>query len=867
MTEPDDVLHTLVLPRLEGIRKIPSGYQARCPAHEDHHPSLSISVGNTQPVILQCLAGATRVITREGTKTLAELAGGVAELLVPGPVHPVWQKAPISSFGEQPLMRITLGRFNVRKTIYATRKHRWFAQKREGGRSHEVVTESLESGMRLRPITKPRKIRELSSFGVAHGFTYGDGHLIGRGLGAAASFATPKDDALLSYFPHMSVYEAGEAGRPGRVGSREVQACVAVRRVTGLPTFFKELPTIAEAPAYLYGWLAGYFAADGSIEGPAGPAVISSADRHALEFVRDVATRLGIVTYPIQEQWRRGSGVVPSAIYKVTLRAADLPPEFFILPHHRERWVGRKKAAWSQESWRVVSVEETDRIEEVYCATVEGPHAFALEDNILTGNCHAGCTSDAILSVLSLTWEEISAPREDKPRDQDAREKWTPAGPASDIYDYHDEKGALLFQVLRVPQPGGKKTFRQRVPDPLTKSGWKWRLDDTRRVPYRLPQLLQATEAGETIFIVEGEKDVHSLIRAGVTATCNPQGAGKWQPEFSGFLVDAEVRIIADKDKPGQAHARAIAENLDGVAASVTILEPFEGKDVTEHLNAGKTLGDLLVTWATGISAPVDLAPDLHVFLSEPDPPQRWVIPDLIEHGDRLIWTGFEGLGKTTILRLVAVAAAAGIHPFRPETFKPQRVLYIDCENSERQGRKHFRGIERVARMKNHRVPDDTMFLIHRPAGIDLSRDEDAAWLLERVTAHNPDLLVCGPFYRLHSSESEEERGARKVVKALDQARVFADCAVIVEHHAPHGHSTGTRAVRPFGSSLLLRWPEMGMGIVPNGDEWPCRNVKVLPWRGNRDERHWPKALRWSVVDGEWPWVVDTSEQRNTNEQ
>ena len=56
--------------------------------------------------------------------------------------------------------------------------------------------------------------------------------------------------------------------------------------------------------------------------------------------------------------------------------------------------------------------------------------------------------------------------------------------------------------------------------------------DDTRRVPYRLPQLLAATERGETVWIVEGEKDVHTLMRAGVTATCNPQGAGKWQPEF-----------------------------------------------------------------------------------------------------------------------------------------------------------------------------------------------------------------------------------------------------------------------------------------------------------------------------------------------
>lgn len=158
--------------------------------------------------------------------------------------------------------------------------------------------------------------------------------------------------------------------------------------------------------------------------------------------------------------------------------------------------------------------------------------------------------------------------------------------------------------------------------------------------------------------------------------------------------------------------------------------------------------------------------------------------------------------------------------------------------------------------MKHHRVPDGSLYVIHRPTGIDLSRPADAAWLLERVTAHRPDLLICGPFYRLHAADSEEERGARKVVQALDEARVLADCALIVEHHAPHG-TNGQRSVRPFGSSLLMRWPEMGMGITPNTEEVPCKSVKVVRWRGNRDERHWPYALKWSESENEWPWIVD----------
>lgn len=471
--------------------------------------------------------------------------------------------------------------------------------------------------------------------------------------------------------------------------------------------------------------------------------------------------------------------------------------------------------------------------------------------------CHANCDPIDILAALDLTWEDISAPREDRAV---STEEWTPVGPASDVYDYRDEQGELLFQVLRVPQPGGKKTFRQRVPDPSAKSGYRWSIGDTRRVPYRLPEVLAAIADGRTVYVVEGEKDVHTLARLGYTATCNPQGAGKWLPQYSTLLTDANVTIIADKDQPGQAHARQVADSLAEYAASVTIAEPASGKDVTEHITAGFTIDQLVITSAPEASAAVDLAPDLYEFLSVIDPPRVWVIPGLLERTDRLIWTGFEGAGKSVAARQIAVAAAAGVHPFTGELFDPQRVLYIDCENSERQGRRHFRGLEETARKKRRPVPEDSMFIIHRPTGIDLSRTEDASWLMERVTLHKPDLLFVGPFYRLHAADSEEEGAARRVVDTLDKARIQADCALIIEHHAGHGDGKN-RSVRPFGSSLLMRWPEMGMGIVPAYEEVPCRHVTVKAWRGNRDERHWPKALCWGTQDADWPWVVDTDRE------
>src|SRR5579863_5777318 len=147
--------------------------------------------------------------------------------------------------------------------------------------------------------------------------------------------------------------------------------------------------------------------------------------------------------------------------------------------------------------------------------------------------CHAGCDIDDVLATLGLTRADLF---DDKPgtgiRDEHVA-----------IYEYVDETGELLFQVLRMPG----KQFRQRVPDASSKDGWKWRLGETRRVLYRLPQVIEAANAGREIWVTEGEKDVHALEAAGVTATCNPGGAGKWRPEFSEALAGARVTIVADR--------------------------------------------------------------------------------------------------------------------------------------------------------------------------------------------------------------------------------------------------------------------------------------------------------------------------------
>lgn len=167
-------------------------------------------------------------------------------------------------------------------------------------------------------------------------------------------------------------------------------------------------------------------------------------------------------------------------------------------------------------------------------------------------------------------------------------------------YDYVDEAGKLLYQVVR-KRP---KRFLQRRPG-ATPDTWEWNLRGVRLVPYRLHLLLSADKL-LPVYIVEGEKDVLSLESRGLVATTNAGGAGKWrsiQTSAAIALRGREVVVIADADEPGRKHARAVAAALQGVASRVTLLEPPPGhKDMSDAIRAGLGVQDCVPLAASPVA-------------------------------------------------------------------------------------------------------------------------------------------------------------------------------------------------------------------------------------------------------------------------
>lgn len=178
-------------------------------------------------------------------------------------------------------------------------------------------------------------------------------------------------------------------------------------------------------------------------------------------------------------------------------------------------------------------------------------------------------------------------------------------------YDYRDEAGALVFQVVRFEPKG----FRQRRAD--GSGGWTWSVKGVQQVPYRLFEL-KTRAPQDPVLIVEGEKDVDRLACLGIVATCNAGGANKWPTELSPCFAGLDVYILPDNDDAGRSHAEKVAASLHGIAASVRIVSLpglAKGGDISDWLDAGGDVDQLVglceaaPPWAPAVAAGATVPP------------------------------------------------------------------------------------------------------------------------------------------------------------------------------------------------------------------------------------------------------------------
>lgn len=213
-----------------------------------------------------------------------------------------------------------------------------------------------------------------------------------------------------------------------------------------------------------------------------------------------------------------------------------------------------------------------------------------------------------------------------------------------------------------------------------------------RPIPYHLPELLAARERGETlVFVAEGEPKVDQLRRWDLVATCNAEGAGKWDPSFAEELRGFRVVSLPDNDDEGRRHVDDVGRSLAGAARSHQVLELPDlgpGEDIVDWVKRGGTKEKFLELVETA-------ARDWSPYFPEQRKTYELVwAKDVVPRGKEWIWkghllrgalellTGIKGMGKSqvhcdTVGRLTTGAAMPDGTPSVP----PGNVIMVTAED------------------------------------------------------------------------------------------------------------------------------------------------------------------------------------------
>lgn len=251
----------------------------------------------------------------------------------------------------------------------------------------------------------------------------------------------------------------------------------------------------------------------------------------------------------------------------------------------------------------------------------------------------------------------------------------------------------------------------------------------------------------------------------------------------------------------------------------------------------------------------------------------EWCVPALLPAGTATMLTAEEGVGKSTVLRQIAVSAMAGMNPFTPwgQKYRPQRVLLIDCEVSANQFKRSLRRLWSYGRDFMPLADTTFMAVETHQGGLNFSEPHDQGWLHRLVRQHKADLLVVGPVYRFTDADLNTEEGVRTWQRCFEP--MLADgVSILTEHHAGNGAAGQQRSLRPIGSSAMRRWFAQGISLRTDKCDphslafcpTCLRRARVESWRGSREEEaRWPHYLRGE--EGQTWWTSDEGREVSVN--
>ena len=452
------------------------------------------------------------------------------------------------------------------------------------------------------------------------------------------------------------------------------------------------------------------------------------------------------------------------------------------------------------------------------------------DDGNFLFKCHSGCDQHTVFSTIKDMGLLPALP--DRPDYLDSIKPMKPIPLISTPvleheWHYTDEEGTSLFikQRFKTFESKGKTYKTLRVMPDGSRVG---KLGDCRLVPYKLPELRQATAAGRVVYITEGEKAADALGSLGVVATTSHAGAGGWNDELNQYFKDANVVIVPDNDLVGWHYASKVTEALIPFAKSVRVLDlnlsnPKE--DAYEWVNRYDGSRTLLaqIAKACPVVESLDMVhtPQRLLYLSETpqeaesapkskflveswdsikDEPVEWLIESIIPKRAFVALYAPPASWKSFIALDLAEAIATGRDWMGYKIPKKGAVLFISGEGHGGMGAR-----VKACKIQNNSPDGANMYVIRAQINIRSSQEDfDAlvAAINELVAQIDEplEIIILDTLMRMSggnfNENSSEDMGG--FIAQTGKLQQLYNCALMVIHHSGK-HIKGLR-----GHSSLL---------------------------------------------------------------
>jgi len=453
------------------------------------------------------------------------------------------------------------------------------------------------------------------------------------------------------------------------------------------------------------------------------------------------------------------------------------------------------------------------------------------DDGNFLFKCHSGCDQHTVFSTIKDMGLLPALP--DRPDYLDSIKPMKPIPLISTPvleheWHYTDEDGTSLFikQRFKTFDSKGKTYKTLRVMPDGSRVG---KLGDCRLVPYKLPELRQATAAGRVVYITEGEKAADALGSLGVVATTSHAGAGGWNDDLNQYFKDANVVVVPDNDLVGWHYAQKVTEALIPFAKSVRVLDlnlsnPKE--DAYEWVNRYDGSRTLLAQIAKACPI-VKSAEDvwtpqrLSLYVPEPtqvadeaakskflveswdsikDEPVEWLIESIIPRRAFVALYAPPASFKSFIALDIAEAVATGRDWMGYKIPKKGAVLFISGEGHGGMGAR-----VKACKIQNNSPDGANMYVIRAQINIRSSQEDfDAlvAAINELVAQIDEplEIIILDTLMRMSggnfNENSSEDMGG--FIAQTGKLQQLYNCALMVIHHSGK-HIKGLR-----GHSSLL---------------------------------------------------------------